>query len=117
MDPIHELVDRHLSTWNSPPGDARAASIAGVYAEDVFVGEPDAAYTGHGGVEQAISGLQGALPGMSLSLRGGIQTAQDMSTYAWELGPGGAPPVATGRDVIIVADGRISRVYVVIDAP
>jgi hypothetical protein len=117
MDPIHALVDRHLSTWNSSPGDDRAEDIAAVYTDDVFVGESGASYTGHGGVEQAISGLQSAIPGMTLSLRGGIQTAQDMSTYAWELGPGGAPPVATGRDVILVTGGRISRIYVVIDAP
>lgn len=116
MADIQDLVARYLEVWNSPPGDDRTSQIVSVYSEDVFVGEPDAAYTGHGGVAQAISGLQGALPNMTLTLRGDIQTAQDMSTYAWDLGPEGAPGVVHGRDVIVVEGDRISRLYVVIDA-
>lgn len=115
MDPIETLVTRHLQAWSSPPGDERAGEVASIYSEDVFVGEPQASYTGHDGVEQAISGLQGALPNMVLTVRGPIQTAQDMSTYAWDLGPAGESAVAQGRDVILVRDGTISSVYVVID--
>ena len=116
MDSIHALVTRHLNVWSSPPGGQRSSEVSAVYTEDVFVGEPDASYTGRDGLEQAIAGLQGALPNMVLTLNGNIQTAQDMSTYAWNLGPEGAPPVVTGRDVILVAEGAIASVYVVIDA-
>ena len=116
MADIQNLVSQHLEAWNSPPGDDRTNQIASVYSDNVFVGEPEASYTGHGGVEQAISGLQAALPNMTLTLRGDIQTAQDMSTYAWDLGPEGAPAVARGRDVIVVDGDRITRLYVVIDA-
>lgn len=116
MDTIQTLVTRHLQAWSSPPGAERTSEIAEIYADDVYLGEPEAASTGHDGVEHAIAGLQGALPGMVLTQRGAIQTAQDMSTYAWELGPIGQPAAARGRDVIFVTGSRISRMYVVIDA-
>ncbi|MFG2886254.1 hypothetical protein ACGFYV_28805 [Streptomyces sp. NPDC048297] len=114
---IADVVAEHLTIWNSPAGEARSRSIASTYSSDVLVAETDAAFHGHKGVEQAIDALQGAMPGMEITLSGPIQTAQELSTYTWTLGPAGAPPVVTGRDVITVQNGVVESVYVVIDAP
>jgi hypothetical protein len=114
---IAQVATRHLAIWNSPAGAQRTRSIAETYSSDVLVAESDAVYHGHAGVARAIDGLHSALPGMRLELSGAIQTAQALSTYSWTLGPAGAAPVVTGRDVITVQDGVIDSVYVFIDAP
>lgn len=113
---IDTLVAAHLGIWNSTDPAGRSAAMPGVYATDVRIGEPDASYVGHEGMNAAIGGLQGALPGMQLSLDGAIQRAQDMVTYAWKLGPDAETVVVRGRDVLVVQDGLIAALYVVIDA-
>lgn len=115
--PIAHIVAEHLAIWNSPAGEERSRSIASTYADDVLVAEADAVYHGPEGAEKAIDALQAAVPGMRLALNSPIQTAQDLSTYTWTLGPADGAPVATGRDVITVQDGVVKTVYVLIDAP
>lgn len=114
---VESIVGAHLDTWNSAPGRERERSIAAVYTADVFIGEPAFASTGHAGMEQAIAGLQGQLPGTVLTRSGPIQIAQDLVTYGWNLGPAGGETVASGRDVLIIRDDAISSLYVLIDAP
>ncbi len=116
-DSIDVIVATHLDTWNSPNGPNRDRSIAAVYATDVVIGEPDAAYRGRSGMAEAISALHAQLPDMAIKRTGPIQTAHDLVTYTWELGPDGRPPRSTGRDVLIVGDQGITGVYVLIDAP
>lgn len=109
------IVDAHLEAWNSPSGPAREQAIAEIYTDDVFVGEPAAALTGHPGVEAAIAALQDQLPNTALSRTGPVQVSQDLVTYTWQLGPADGPAVATGRDVLIIRDDKVSSLYVLID--
>ena len=81
-----------------------------------IVGEQGAAHTGHAGMAAAITALHAQVPGAAISRSGPIQTAQDLVTYAWTLGVEGQPPVASGRDVLLVREGRITGLYVVIDS-
>jgi hypothetical protein len=114
---IASIVDEHLHIWNSPPSEERTIAVARLYAPGVPVAEPEAAYSGHPGVEKAIDGLHLALPGMHLELTGPIQTAQKLSTYSWSMGPKGGDIVVTGRDVLTVEDVFITALYVLIDEP
>ena len=116
-DSVEGAVSAHLEIWNAPAGPDRTKAIADVYSSDVFIGEPDAKRLGHRGMAQAISALQTQLPGTSITRSGPIQTAQDLVTYTWELGAGSGPPMATGRDVLILRDGQIASLYVLIDTP
>lgn len=116
MPESHEsIIDAHLSTWNRTPGPEREQAIASIYSLDVTIGEPGAAYTGHAGMTEAISGLQAQLPGTVITRSSPIQTAQDLATYSWSLGPTGGSTIVTGRDVLIIRDGSITSVYVLID--
>lgn len=117
MGSIEDLVTAHLNTWNAPAGADRDESIATTYSSDVFIGEPGAAHRGHAGMTTAIGALQAQLPGTVISRSGPIQTAQDMVTYSWSLGVEGRKPIASGRDVLVVAEGQITSLYVVIDTP
>jgi SnoaL-like protein len=117
MESIDSLVAAHLAAWNSPPGSERERAITQVYAPDVYVGEPGQAYHGHDGMDRAISGLQVQVPGATIVRSGPVQTTQDLVTYTWELGTPGHPAIASGRDVLRIADGKITSLHVVIDAP
>ena len=116
-DSIDTLVAAHLTAWNSPDGPDRERSIAATYMPDVTVGEPGARHTGHTGMRAAISALHAQLPNTTITRTGPIQTAQELVTYPWVIGAAGQPPIASGRDVLLVADGAISHVFVVVDPP
>jgi hypothetical protein len=113
---IESIVAAHLEAWNAPAGQARQESIAKVYTADVFVGDPDTRLTGHAGMDQAITATQALLGGMAITRSGPLQQAQDLVTYPWTVGAEGAPTVASGRDVLIIRDGKVSSVYAVIDS-
>ncbi len=114
---INALVAAHLDTWNSPEGSDRQQAIAATYTTDVTIGEPAARHTGHAGMNDAISALQAQLPNAVITRTGAIQTAQELVTYPWVLGTVGRPPVAAGRDVLLVLDGAITHLFVLLDAP
>jgi len=116
-DSIDDLVAAHLDTWNSRNGSGRQRSIAAIYTTDVTIGEPGARHTGHGGMNDAISALQAQLPNTTITRSGPIQTAQELVTYPWVLGAVGQPPIAAGRDVLLVVDEAISHVFVLVDGP
>lgn len=112
---ITSVAQQHLKIWNSPPSRERTEAVARIYSSNVLVAESDATYSGHAGVEQAINGLQGALPRMRLRITGPIQTAHHLSTYSWSLGPEGGGVLVTGRDVLTIEEGAITALYVLID--
>lgn len=116
-DSLENLIVAHLDAWNAHAGPEREQAIKEIYSPDVLIGEPGASYDGHDGMTEAISGLQAQLPGTVITRTSPIQTAHDLSTYTWALGPTGQEALATGRDVLIVRDGKITSLYVLIDAP
>jgi hypothetical protein len=114
---LEGIIAAHLDAWGAPSGPDRDNLVAEVYSPDVFIGEPGAALHGHSGMIKAISGLQAQVPGMTISRSGPIQSVQDLVTYTWTLSVGGQPAIASGRDVLIVREGKITSVYVLIDTP
>ncbi len=114
---INSLVAAHLNTWNSSKGSERQRSITAIYTTDVTIGEPEARHTGRAGMDDAITALHAQLPNTTITRTGSIQTAQELVTYTWELGAVGQPPIAEGCDVLLVADGAITHVFVLVDGP
>ncbi|KAA1430181.1 nuclear transport factor 2 family protein [Mycolicibacter arupensis] len=112
---FESIIVAHLDAWNSPSGPDRTRAIAEIYSDDVFVGEPAVALTGHTGVEAAIAALQEQLPDTVITRVGPTQTSQDLVTYAWTLGPADGAALASGRDVLIIRDGKVASLYVIID--
>ena len=114
---VENLVAAHLDAWNAPDTPDRTKAIAELYSPDVFIAEPGAAHRGHRAMAQAISALQVQMPEAAITRSGPIQTVQDLVTYTWELGARGRPAAATGRDVLVIRDGRITSLYVLLDTP
>ena len=112
---VENIVAAHLEAWNSPAGPSRQGSIAQVYTADVAVNEPDAALTGHAGVEHAITALQAQLAGMAITRSGPLQQVQDLVLYPWTVAADGGPTVVSGHDILIIRDGKVSHLYVLVD--
>ncbi|UVO12519.1 hypothetical protein NM962_22225 [Mycobacterium sp. SVM_VP21] len=98
-----------------PSGHAREQAISEICTQNVFVGEPAAALTGHASVKTAIAALQVQLPDTVITRTSPTQTSHDLVTYAWALGPADGPALASGRDVLIIRDDKVPNLYVIID--
>jgi hypothetical protein len=97
------------------PG-ARAAVIAEIYAGDVAFADPEEVVIGHAELDRKAQDLLDKAPGLIFRSAGPAQVVQNLVLLAWELGPAGQPPVAAGKDIMIVEDGRITRLYTLLDA-
>lgn len=116
-DTTAALITAHLDAWNTDQGAERDRSISTIYAPGVTVNEPEAVHTGHEGVSEAISGVRALAPGAVIARSGPVQSAQDLTTYVWDLALPDGTRVASGRDVLIIRNGVIQSLYVVLDAP
>jgi hypothetical protein len=113
---VESIVAAHLEVWNAPAGPAREKAIAQVYTADVVANEPGERLSGHAGVEQAVAALQAQLAGMAITRSGPLQEVQDLVTYPFTIGAEGGPTIVSGRDVLIIRDGKVSSLFVLIDS-
>jgi hypothetical protein len=111
-----ELLARMVAeVFNEPDVDRRAAAIDQVFAPDVvFV---DAEHEVHGREELAatVTGLLAQGPGLVFAPVGSFRGVVDLGMRSWRLGPPGGEPVLGGLDVAQVVDGRIARLWTLLD--
>ena len=114
---IDDHVAAHLAAWNSTDGPERERAIAAAYATDVVVHDPGGTSRGRIGMAEAIAGVQAQLPNTMVRRTAPIRSVNDLVTFPWAIGPDGQPPMATGRDVLIIGGDAITTVYVLLDTP
>jgi hypothetical protein len=111
-----QLLERMLQgVFNEPDSQRRAVVIAEVFTPDVvFV---DAAHTVTGREELAatVTGLLAQGPGLVFAPVGSFRGVVDLGMRSWRLGPPGGEPVLGGLDVAQVVDGRIARLWTLLD--
>ncbi|MET0423172.1 MAG: nuclear transport factor 2 family protein [Actinoplanes sp.] len=95
----------------------RAAAIREVYTEDVTFADPEEVIVGWDALDRKVQRLLDEAPGFVFTPVGEVRTVQDLTLLSWHLGPAGGPPVVSGTDISIVADGRIKHLYTMLDAP
>lgn len=118
MSSPSELLDRMIDeVFNQADASQRAAAIRDLFTEDIIFSDADRTVTGHDGLIEAVTGLlaDGA-PDFAFTHTGPFRGVDDMGMRAWSLGPPDGSPVAGGLDVITVVDGRIARLWTVLDA-
>lgn len=98
--------------------DKRIAAIDALFSADPTMYEPDGVVTG----KQAISDVAGALleqfgPDFSFVAQGVAVGHHGMAYLRWQAGPKEGPVVVTGADVAEIIDGKIVRLWVLLDAP
>ncbi|MBB3677582.1 nuclear transport factor 2 family protein [Modestobacter versicolor] len=111
-----ELLERMLDgVFNEPDPQRRAAVIAEVFSEDVVFVDDEQAVTGRDALAATVTGLLAQGPGFVFTPAGPFRGVGDLGMRPWSLGPPGAAPVLGGLDVAQVVDGRIARLWTVLD--
>ncbi len=94
----------------------RDAAIADLYVPDPIMYEPDAIVKGR----QAISDIAGKLlrnfgPDFTFVPEGKGLGHHGMATLRWHAGTPGNPPTVMGADTAEIIEGRIARLWVLLD--
>jgi hypothetical protein len=111
-----ELLERMVQdVFNEPDAQRRSAVIAELFTEDVVFTDPGAIVTGRTELASAVTGLLEQGPGFVFSPSGDFRGVGNLGIRSWKLGPPGAEPVLGGMDVIEVVDGRIAKLWTMLD--
>jgi hypothetical protein len=112
-----QLLERMLQgVFNEPDAQRRADVIAEVFAPDVVFVDGERAVRGREELAAAVTGLLAQGPGLVFTPAGPFRGVGDLGMRSWRLGPPGGEPVLGGLDVATVVDGRIARLWTVLDA-
>ena len=72
--------------------------------------------TGREELADTVTGLLAQAPGFVFTPAGPFRGVGDLGMRPWRLGPPGGDPVLGGLDVVQTADGRIARLWTLLDA-
>jgi hypothetical protein len=104
--------------FNERDANKRIAAIQQLFSAEPTMYEPEGVVTG----QAAISDVAGALleqfgPDFSFVAQGVAVGHHRMAYLRWHAGPKEGPVVVTGADVAEVVDGKIVRLWVLLDPP
>ena len=93
----------------------RLAAIERIHSPRVVFTDPEGSVTGHQALDAKAGGiLASSSPDFGFRAVGSAYSAGDVACIRWSFGPDGGPPVVTGTDVVVVSEGRISRLYTMV---
>jgi hypothetical protein len=117
-DQLTGLARRNLlGVFGERDPEARTAMIKQTYAEDVAFADREGVLVGHQALNDKAQQLLDGAPGFVFTPAGPVRVAQDLVALAWHFGPEGQSPVASGLDISIVENGRIAKLYTLLDPP
>ncbi|MCR5858631.1 nuclear transport factor 2 family protein [Mesorhizobium sp. J428] len=114
---FNALLGSNLArVFNERDSARREAAIGELFVANPIMYEPDAVLEGRA----AISAVAGALlerfgPDFRFTPVGNAVGHHGMGVLHWEAGPQGGPVAVTGADMAEVVDGRISRLWVLLN--
>ena len=114
---LGQLMERNVSEVFSErdPGRRRRA-IAELYAEDCASYDANGESIGQAAISDQVGRiLDESPPGFAFSQVGPAEVIHDLGRLRWQSGPAGAPPVLSGMDVAVCADGKIRALYTFIE--
>ncbi|QIB34549.1 nuclear transport factor 2 family protein [Ancylobacter pratisalsi] len=114
----HLLRGNLERVFNERDADRRARAIDELFVTDPVMHEPDNVVTGRA----AISAIAGQLleqfgPSFRFTPAGPAVGHHGLGVLRWEAGPEGGPVAVTGSDVAQLVDGRIARLWVLLNPP
>jgi hypothetical protein len=116
---LGRLMERNVSeVFGEPDPDRRQRAIAELYAPDCAFYDVDGESIGPAAVSDRVGHiLDESPPGFAFSLVGPAKVIHDLGRLHWRAGPAGAPPVLSGMDVALFANGKIRTLYTFIETP
>jgi hypothetical protein len=94
----------------------RLEVIARNYTEDVIWTDPDGTTHGHEAMNEQAQKLLDRMPDFAINAAGPVHVSRDLGLLAFNLGLPEQPPAVSGIDVALVRDGRIARLYTLLNA-
>lgn len=117
IDPAELARLNLLGVFGERDPEARAAVARRIYTDDVAFADPDGVVVGVPALTAKAGDLLAGAPGFVFAPVGEVRVVQDVTVLPWTFGPPGAAPVVQGMDICVVEDGRIARMYTLVDAP
>nr|WP_283193508.1 nuclear transport factor 2 family protein [Rhizobium sp. AN80A] len=112
-----QLMRANLTrVFNERDPARRLEAIAELYTRDAVLNEPDATFSGHAAISQAVTDLLDGFPAdFSFTAIGPAIGHHSIGRLRWSSGPPSGPAAVTGMDIIQVEDGRIHSLHVFIE--
>jgi hypothetical protein len=109
MEQAQEIADRYVAVWHETDAQIRRDLIARLWVEDGrhYVGEREA--HGYDALEQRIIGSheKNVRDGDNRFRAGNARALRDVVTFDWTMVPaGGGEALATGREILLLAEDR-----------
>jgi hypothetical protein len=116
---LGHLMERNVSeVFGERDPDRRRKAIAELYVDDCALYDADGESIGQAAASDRVGRILGeSPPGFAFSLVGPAEVIQDLGRLRWQTGPAGGPPVASGMDVAVFANGKIRALYTFMETP
>jgi SnoaL-like domain len=116
---LGQLMERNMSeVFGEQDPRRRKRAIAELYAEDCAFYDANGESIGQAAVADQVGRiLDESPPGFAFSQVGPAEVIHDLGRLRWQSGPAGAPPVLSGMDVAVFANGKIRALYTFIETP
>lgn len=114
---LEQVLVQHLNEiWNQRDETLRVKAIESVYTNDIDLFEVGEKISGYNAINQKISGLLNSFPPFFVIAQlKPIVINNNVGKLVWGVGPEGAPPVATGTDIVFFENRKIKSLYVFLD--
>jgi SnoaL-like protein len=114
---IRELLLANLfAVFSERDLERRLQVIERNYTEDVIWSDPDRTTHGHEEMNEEAQKLLDRMPDLVFSAAGPVHVSRNLGLLAFNLGVPEQPPTVSGIDVAVVRDGRIARLYTLVNA-
>lgn len=111
MSDLADLVHRNLAdVFDQRSELLRVLAMTELYAADATFTDHDGVVTGIDAINAKINDLHARTPGFTFTPTE-FHEVQELGSLSWSYGPEGAAPAVTGTDIVIVANGRIAKLY------
>ena len=112
---LHANLER---VFNERDAARRDAAIAELFVADPVMFEPDAVVQGRGHISDTAGRLLAQFgPDFSFVPDGPAVGHHGFAVLRWHAGPKGGPVAVTGSDAAEIVDGRIQRLWVLLNPP
>ncbi len=109
-DTVTGLLKKYIDVFNETDDVRRKAGISEVFTEDAIYSDPTAQVEGWGGIDGHLGAFRQQAPDMIFTL-GDVKVHHDTVLFSWTAGVAGGSPLASGRDFVLLKDGRIQRIH------